>query len=103
MQNFVKTFGPICDFDFLDGPWKSREKPIKFFVKKGIQPPFNAWSHLKHEPYRTLEDGKTELAITKAIENYEGMNESLSLIFEKLNKDGPFDGLAGFSQGFFLV
>jgi len=36
MQNFINTFGEICEFDFLDGPRTATEKPIPYFVNKGI-------------------------------------------------------------------
>ena len=36
MQNFINTFGDICEFDFLDGQRPANDKPIKYFVDKGI-------------------------------------------------------------------
>jgi hypothetical protein len=61
MQNYVNTFGDICEFTFLNGPMQAKEKPIKYFVQKGIVPPFKAWARIVMEPYRTLPDGKSEL------------------------------------------
>jgi hypothetical protein len=73
MQNFINTFGEICEFTFLDGPlFVTGEKPIKYFVDKGIKPPFRSWIvPVTKELYRTLPDGKTELVFTKASRNYE--------------------------------
>lgn len=54
--------------------------------------------------YNTLPDGKTELNVTKAIINYGGFQESILLMIDHMNKQElPYDGLAGFSQGYFIV
>ena len=50
MQNFVNTFGDLCDFIFIDGPIVvTNEAPIKFFVEKGIIPPYKCWMKAKYE------------------------------------------------------
>lgn len=61
MQNYINTYGEMCEFTFIDGPMTARDKPIKYFVQKGIKPPFRAWAAISTEPYRTLPDGKMEL------------------------------------------
>ena len=63
MQNYINTYGDMCEFTFLDGPMHVRpqEKPIKYFVKKGIKPPFKAWTLANKEAYRQLDDGKSVL------------------------------------------
>lgn len=66
MQNFINTFGELCEFYYLDGPRAcTAEEPIPYFVKKGIKPPYKIWNRLMYEPTRTLPDGSQELAITK--------------------------------------
>ena len=82
----------------------AKDKPIKYFVQKGIVPPFKAWARIVVEPYRTLPDGKSELQINKTTMNYEGVFEAIFLILDHMNKQNePYDGFAGFSQGMFLV
>lgn len=45
MQSFIKTFGDLVEFDFIDGPWEVvDDKPEKFLVAKGFKPPFRGWT-----------------------------------------------------------
>jgi len=55
----------------------ANEPPIKYFVQKGIKPPFKSWGRVLTQPYKTLADGKTVLNISKAVQNYEGFSESI--------------------------
>ena len=104
MQNFIQTYSSIAEFTFLDGPLNAEEKPLKFFVRKGIKPPYKSWARIVTQPYKTLPDGKVEVAINKVKTNYEGIRESVHYILEHLNSQAePYDGIAGFSQGFFLA
>ena len=44
MRNFIETFGDLVEFDFLDGPFEVlNEKPLSYFVAKGISPPYRHW------------------------------------------------------------
>ena len=86
MQNYINTFGDLCDFIFLEGPLESKDKPIKYFVKKGIKPPYKAWIYNNKPAYRTLPDGKVELQMNRAIENYSYVNEAIWYILDHLNK-----------------
>lgn len=85
MQNYINTFGEICEFTFLDGPAFVKEKPIKYFVQKGIKPPYRLWARILSEPYRTLPDGKTELQINKSTLNYELFNETILYVMDHIN------------------
>ena len=85
MQNFINTFGDICEFTFIEGPQVASESPIKYFVRKGIKPPYKAWGRMTTTPYKTLQDGKTELNVTRAVVNYEGIQESVMLMIEHMN------------------
>ena len=98
MHNFIQTFAQIAEFTFLDGPLNAEEKPLKFFVRKGIKPPYKSWARIVTQPYKTLPDGKVEVAINKVKVNYEGMRESVHHILEHLNaQEEAYDGIAGFS------
>ena len=98
MQNFINTFGEICEFNFIEGPKPASEPPIKYFVQKGIKPPYKAWASMRTSPYKTLADGKTVIDISKSIVNYDSVQESIMLLINHLNQqDQPYDGLAGFS------
>ena len=67
MQNFINTFGDICEFTFIEGPKVANEPPIKYFVQKGVKPPFKAWGRMITEPYKTLADGRSEMNISKTV------------------------------------
>ena len=45
MANLIDTFGSLCNFNFVDGIFQcSYEKPIQFFVQKGMKPAdFKSW------------------------------------------------------------
>ncbi len=57
MQNFINTMGELCEFRFIEAQVNAKEPPIKYFVDKGIAPPYKAWMQMKFSPYRTLSDG----------------------------------------------
>jgi len=99
MQNFVNTFGDLCEFQFLDGPHvPTNTEPIKFFVDKGIVPPYKSWMRQKYLAFVPKPDGMRQAAITKTIPNYEGSMEAVYYIVEYMNRqDQPFDGFACFS------
>ena len=63
MQNFINTMGELCEFSFIDGLRSARDPPVKYFVDKGIQPPYNMWMSMKYQPYRNMPDGTQEYAI----------------------------------------
>ena len=43
------TFEDICEFVFLDAKIDSEEKPIKFFVDRGIPGPFTVWLNMYYK------------------------------------------------------
>ena len=46
MKNFTETFGDVCEFTFVDGPWDClTEEPLKFFVDRKVPVPFKIWLH----------------------------------------------------------
>ena len=58
MQNFINTMGELVDFSFIEGLRNvSSDPPIKYFVDKGIVPPYKRWMTMKYQPTRTLPDG----------------------------------------------
>lgn len=65
MQNFINTMGELCEFSFIEGPRDARDPPIKYFVNKGIVPPYKRWMSMKYQPYRVMPDGSQEVAISK--------------------------------------
>lgn len=101
MQNFINTMGELCEFTFLEGLHNCDEaEPIKYFVDKGISPPYKKWMTLKYIPYRTAEDGSQELNISKTQANFHSVIDHVYYIVDYMNRqEEPFDGLAGFSQG----
>ena len=103
MQNFINTMGDICEFTFIDGPQNvTREAPIKYFIQRGIKPPYKKWMTLKYEPYRTLPDGTKKFQLQKSIVNFDDVIATNLYILEFMNKqDEPFDGICGFSQGMY--
>lgn len=87
MQNFVNTFGDICEFVFLDGPMQvTAEPPIKFFVDKGIVPPYKCWMKAKYFSTVQLPDGGTEVTVTKVLPNFNGAMETIYYLAEFMNK-----------------
>ena len=101
MQNFINTLGDLCEFTFLEGPKNATKvPPIKYFVDKGIKPPYKKWMTLKYAPYRSLPDGSTRMALLKSQVNFDDVIETNLYILEFMNRqDEPFDGFAAFSQG----
>ena len=56
------------------------------------------------QTHRTLPDGKTEVTISKSTSNFEGPLETILYILDHINKqEFAYDGIAGFSQGYFLI
>ena len=47
MQNMINTLGDLCEFIFIDGPKNSTEPPLKFFVDRGITPPYKVWLEVR--------------------------------------------------------
>ena len=104
MQNFINTFGELCEFSFIEGRRDAKEKPIQYFVDMGITPPFKSWMSFKYQPYRSLPDGHREIAITKAQSNVGHVIESTYHLIDYMNRqDEAFDGFAGFSQGNYQI
>ena len=99
MQNFIDTMGELCEFSFLDGPLKEvEEQPIKFFVDRGVEAPFKRWVINKYKAW------SFDVKITKAQTNYEHFTETIDYIVDYMNRqEEPFDGYAGFSQGFYSI
>ena len=105
MQNLINTMGDICKFSFIDGPRDVKtDEPIKYFVDKGITPPYKRWMSMRYHPYRTRPDGQVEPAISKTQANFENVIESVYYIVDYMNRQQePFDGIAGFSQGVYQM
>ena len=101
MQNFINTMGDLCEFTFIEGTKNvTREGPIKYFVDKGIEPPYKRWFIFNKPIFRSLPDGSTRVSVFKTDANLDDVLESNLYIIEFMNRqDEPFDGFAGFSQG----
>ena len=99
MQDFINTMSDICEFVFLDGPKNvTREPPLKYFVDKGIRPPFKRWGIVNKPAYRSLPDGSTRMILTKTQVNLDDILETGLYVCEFMNRqDVGFDGFAGFS------
>ena len=85
MQNFINTMGELCDFSFIEGPRNATDAPIKYFVDKGIVPPYKKWMTMRYAMTRALPDGSTEPAISKTQVNFENVIESCLYIFDFMN------------------
>ena len=48
MQNFINTMGELCEFSFIEGARNAKDPPIKYFVDKGIAPPYKRWMSMKY-------------------------------------------------------
>ena len=104
MQNFINTMSDLCEFTFIEGPRNATVPPIKYFVERGIKPPYKRWMTNIYSPYRNLPDGTQEIAISKTQANYENVIESIYYIVDHMNRqEEPYDGFAGFSQGFYQI
>ena len=103
MQNFINTFGDLCEFTFLDGPNNVEDAPpIQTFVDKGIPSPFKRWVRFKHSKSytRRTADGSVEVTINSAETNYDEVTETVFYIVDFMNRqEEPFDGFCSFSQG----
>ena len=91
----------LCEFVFLDGPKNvTREEPIKYFVDKGVTPPFKRWAILNKPAYRSLPDGSTRINLSKTQVNLDDVLSTSLYVTEFMNRqERGFDGIAGFSQG----
>ena len=65
MQNFINTMSDLCEFSYIQGVRNAQEQPIKYFVERGIAPPYKSWMSMIYKPYRSLPDGTQEVAISK--------------------------------------
>mmetsp|Transcript_26192 Transcript_26192/g.32746 ORF Transcript_26192/g.32746 Transcript_26192/m.32746 type:complete len:124 (+) Transcript_26192:39-410(+) len=86
MQNFINTMGDLCDFSFIEGIRNAKEAPIKYFVDRGIVPPYKSWMINKYIPYRNMPDGTQEVAISKTQANFENVIESIYFIIDYMNR-----------------
>lgn len=48
MQNFINTFGELVEFSFIEGLRNASDPPIKYFVDKGIVPPYKRWMTMRY-------------------------------------------------------
>lgn len=101
MQNFIKTFGDICEFYFLNGPRIAPDEPIKFFADRGMTS-HRAWAGVKpnFKMFTIDDEGKRHFIVSLSQVNMRYAQETTLYIRNFLNsQDEPFDGFAGFSQG----
>ncbi|KAL1196400.1 Rhodanese-like domain-containing protein 6 [Cardamine amara subsp. amara] len=71
------------DLDFLDGPFPATGKSD---IERLFDPPYYEWYQ-----------------VSKGFKEYMNFEECLAYIEDYMIKNGPFDGLLGFSQGAFLT
>ena len=78
----------LCEFSFIDGIRNASDPPIKYFVERGITPPYKKWMMTKPDfkPFITLADGSQEIAITKVQANYDNVIESVLFIADHINQ-----------------
>ena len=105
LQNFINTMGDLCEFSFLEGPLNvAKYAPIKFFVDRGIVPPYKRWLTHNFYPFDVRSDGTVAPAVSKTEVNYGGILETAYYIIDYMNRqEEPFDGFAGFSQGVYAM
>ena len=53
MQNFINTMSDLVEFSFIEGIRNAQEQPIKYFVERGITPPFKSWMTTIYKPFRS--------------------------------------------------
>ena len=103
MKNFIGTYKNLCEFDFLDGPNTVESvKPLPGFIEKGFRTPFKQWQ-IGHERSKMPGPFAYETGRKQTDLNYAKTEECIHYIVDFLNKNGPFDGFAAFSQGSFMV
>ena len=78
MQNFINTTSELCEFTFIEGVDNAFAPPIKYFVDRGVTPPYKRWMLNTYSYYRNLPNGKQEIAISKAQVNFE---EAIEFIY----------------------
>ena len=103
MQNFMETFDEMCEFVFLEGPVVSEsvEAPMKFFVDRGVTPPYKGWLGYERKPGG---DPLVEMSTwNKNTINFANAHTSIQFVTNFMNKQGPFDGTCGFSQGSYFL
>ena len=72
MQDFINTMGELCEFSFIDGPLNAvGEPPIKYFISRGIIPPYKRWVSQKLSPEKIMTSGSDEVGILKTQANFE--------------------------------
>ena len=65
----------LCEFTFIEGNQNAFDAPIKYFVERGITPPYKRWMTNIYSAYRNLPDGSIELAIQKTQINFANATE----------------------------
>ena len=85
MQNFINTMGDLCEFSFIDGVVNSLEPPIKFFVDRGITPPYKGWMNIRGE-FRIRADGTQERDYDKTLPVFNDAIGSIYYLMEYLNR-----------------
>ncbi|VDN03857.1 unnamed protein product, partial [Thelazia callipaeda] len=87
-RSYLKRF---ADFVYMDAPHKVDLEPNTNDLKQEItcvaKADYRAWWHVP------------ECYNTKEVKCYEGFSDSVSVIIDFIQKEGPFDGILGFSQG----
>ena len=83
MQTAAMQYHIPLNFEFIDAPHSASGPPVEGISLYYPNQPYYEW-HL-----RPNESEDISLAV----------NESMRLVISKMQKDGPYDGILGFSQG----
>eukprot|EP00345_Euplotes_harpa_P003659 CAMPEP_0168330078 /NCGR_PEP_ID=MMETSP0213-20121227/7496_1 /TAXON_ID=151035 /ORGANISM="Euplotes harpa, Strain FSP1.4" /LENGTH=108 /DNA_ID=CAMNT_0008333539 /DNA_START=9 /DNA_END=335 /DNA_ORIENTATION=- len=81
MAYYEQVFRDHVEFEFMNAPYEIQYLYDDFITQK-FQGPFYAWA---------------EFDLDKKI--LIGCIESMNFVIDYINKHGPYDGIAGFSQG----
>ena len=93
-QGMHPAFGLVTEFDAIDGPFEigSQVQPDPRLLCLGIEGPYLSWNKVDEVEI----EGKVKTL-------YYSLEDSMEVIKNKILTDGPYDGIAGFSQGSFMA
>ena len=83
MQTAAMQFHTPLEYSFVDAPFPAEGPPDEGIATYYPNKPYFEW--FKKRPTQ--------------IPPYEGIDESVALVVDYLKKNGPFEGIMGFSQG----
>ena len=84
------------EMTYLEGPHECGRARYKPFAERGFQGPYPKWMDYDRDIFYNTMD-KFDIPYTEETMFLSG--QTVSYIVDFMNKEGPFDGFCGFSQG----